>query len=245
MININTARNTVLRLLNKANRGYITPDEFNNFCKLAQLSLFEELFYDYNQFLNRENKRLTNTEYANIPKNLREIIDIFSEYSTTSNFTYNSSDNLWKFSGDDFYRTINISLVNKNTKKSKDVEEVLKRELNVMINSNITSPTTTYPAYVKVGNDYRLYPTVNTDDYYLELLYIRTPKDPKWTYVNVNGNPLYNASDANLQHIELPESMFEKFIVKVMLYCGVSIREADIVQTATNEEMKSQQNQNQ
>lgn len=245
MININTARNTVLRLLNKANRGYIGVDEFNNFCKLAQLALFEELFFDYNQFVNRANRRLTNTEYANLPKHLREIIDIFSAYSTQVNFTYNSSDNVWSFSGDDFYRTINLSLVNKTTNKAKDVEEVLKRELNVMINSNVTAPTTTYPAYVKIGDNYRLYPIVSTDDYYLELLYIRTPKDPKWTYTNVGGNPMYNASATDLQHIELPESMFEKFIVKVLLYCGVSIREADVVQIAGNEEVKTEQKQNQ
>jgi hypothetical protein len=55
------------------------------------------------------------------------------------------------------------------------------------------------------------------------LLYIRTPKAPKWTY-NTLGNPVYNASAGDKQDIELDESMFAPFIMKVMAYCGVSIK---------------------
>lgn len=242
-ININIARNTVLHLLNKNNRGYISPEDFNDFCNLAQLAIFEDLFYKYNKFINQQNRRLTNTEYADIPKNIREQIDYFSSYSTETNFTYDSGTNLWSYIDNDFYRTINLSLVNKNNGKKKDVEEVNKSELNRLINSNMVSPTTTYPAYVKISEDYRLFPTVSTADYYLELFYIRKPKAPKWTYISISGNPQYNASASDLQHLEIDNSLFEEFIVKVMLYCGISIRETDVVQTAGNEEIKTAQKQ--
>lgn len=243
-ININIVRNTVLDLLNKNNRGYIKPEAFNEFCHLAQLAIFEDLFYKYNKFINQQNRRLTNTEYADIPKNIREQIDYFAEYSTEDNFTYDGDANLWSFTGNDFYRTINLSLVNKNTDKKKDVEEVNKSELNRLLNSNMIAPTTTYPAYIKKGEKYQLFPKVDTDDYYLELFYIRLPKSPKWTYTNVNGNPIYNPSAGDLQHIELDNSLFEPFIIKVMEYAGVSIREADVVQIAGNEEVKIEQKKN-
>jgi hypothetical protein len=45
---INEVRNTVLALLNKNNNGYLTPEEFNLLAKQAQLEIFEEYFYDYN-----------------------------------------------------------------------------------------------------------------------------------------------------------------------------------------------------
>lgn len=244
MISINTVRNTVLQLLNKNNRGYITPEEFNNFCKLAQLAIFEDLFYKYNKFVSLQNKRATNSEYANLPKIIQEQIDTFSAYSTIANFTYDSLTNLWTFTGNDFYRSMNVSLVTKANDLKKDVEILNKSELNNMINSNMVAPTTTYPAYIKIGEQYRLFPTVDTDDYYLELFYIRKPKDPKWTYINVSGNPVYNASASDKQDIELSESLFEELVVKVMLYCGVSIREQDVVQVATNEEIKNDQKQN-
>lgn len=245
MISINTVRNIVLQLLNKNNRGYITPEEFNNFCKMAQISVFEELFEDYNKNINKQNRRLTNSEYANIPKNIREMIDVFAEYSTTTNFTYNSITNVWEFTGTDLYRTENISLVTIANKVKKDVEEVSKSEVNNLVNSNMIAPTTTYPAYVKIGQVYRLFPTVDLADYYLELFYIRTPKDPKWTYVNVQGNPIYNPSAADKQDIELHESLLNRLVVKILLYCGISIREDQVIQIANNEDMKNEQKKNQ
>jgi hypothetical protein len=245
MISINEVRNVVLQLLNKNNRGYITPEEFNNYCKMAQLSIFEELFDDYNKNINKQNRRLTNSEYANLPKNIREQIDIFAEYSTESNFTYNTVTNVWSFTGTDFYRTENISLVTKANSVKKDVEEVNKSELNNLLNSNIIAPTTTYPAYVKIGNVYRLFPLVSTLDYYLEMFYIRKPKDPKWTYVNVQGNPIYNPSATDKQDIELHQGLFDRLVVKVLLYCGISIREDQVIQIANNEDMKNEQQKNQ
>jgi len=238
MINVNTARNTVLQLLNKTNRGYIGPEELNNFFNLAQLAIFEDLFFEYNRYINKRNNRLTNDSFADIPKNIRENIDIFSTYA---NLSYNDISDIWSFTGNDFYRTEGLSLVNKNNGKKKNVDEGDKSKLNLSINSNVVAPTTTYPEYIKIGNDYRLFPKVSTTDYDLELLYIRTPKHPKWTYINVSGNPLYNPSASDLQHIELGVNLFESFIVKVMLYAGFSIREQDVVQASSNEKIKSEQ----
>lgn len=238
MINVNTARNTVLQLLNKTNRGYIGADELNNFFNLAQLAIFEDLFFKYNNFINKKNIRLTNESYADIPKNIRESIDVFTEYS---DLAYNSTSNLWSFTGNDFYRTVGLSLVNKNNNKKKNVDEGDKSRLNLSINSNVVAPTVTYPEYIKLGNDYRLFPTVDVNDYKLELLYIRTPKHPKWTYINVGGNPMYNPSAPDLQHIELSADLYEVFIVKVMLYAGFSIREQDVMQASLNEELKTEQ----
>ena len=63
MISINEVRNVVLQLLNKNNRGYITPEEFNNYCKMAQLSIFEELFDDYNKNINKQNQEKNQWKY--------------------------------------------------------------------------------------------------------------------------------------------------------------------------------------
>lgn len=245
MIDINTARNTILHLLNKTNRGYISPEEFNNFCNLAQLAIFEDLFFKYNKFINNQNKRLTNGEYADIPKNIREQIDYFTVFHYLS---YNSSDDLYNHTLKDFYRTISLSLETTSNQKRKDVEEISKSRLNLSINSNVVGPTVTYPEYIKLGDKYRLFPKVSAESYKLQLLYIRTPKFPKWTYININGNPIYNNSASDIQHIELSESLFEAFIVKVMLYAGFSIREQDVVQASVNEEAKMeakvQQNKN-
>ena len=50
MVNINTVYQRVLAIANKEQRGYITPQEFNLFANQAQLDIFEQYFYDLNQF---------------------------------------------------------------------------------------------------------------------------------------------------------------------------------------------------
>tara|TARA_R100001460_G_scaffold12135_1_gene28002 strand:+ start:13714 stop:14676 length:963 start_codon:yes stop_codon:yes gene_type:complete len=76
---INSVRNTVLAILNKNNYGYISPQDFNLFAKQAQIDIFEDYFYQYNYQLNKENKRMSGTGYADITKGYEEVINIFSE----------------------------------------------------------------------------------------------------------------------------------------------------------------------
>jgi len=76
---INSVRNTVLSILNKNNYGYISPADFNLFAKQAQLDIFEDYFYQYNYQINKENKRMSGSGYADITKGYEEVINIFSE----------------------------------------------------------------------------------------------------------------------------------------------------------------------
>jgi len=64
--------------------------EFDAFCHLAQLELFENLFFQYNKWLNNQHRHIANNGFADIPKNIQEQIDNFSEFSTPANFTYNT-----------------------------------------------------------------------------------------------------------------------------------------------------------
>jgi hypothetical protein len=243
MFSINKARNLVLYILEKDNRGFITPAAFDAFADLAQRDLFENLFYRYNKWVNNDTKGFTNTEFGDLAHNLKEQIDVFSTYSTPANFTFNDTTKVWSYTGSDLYRTIGISLVNAQQKKT-DLEEVLKgAELNNLINSKLSAPTTTYPIYTKIGTGFRVYPIVPVG-FTLELLYTRTPKAPKWTYIlDTKGNPLYNAGASDRQDVELDESIFPLFIAKVLSYCGMSISANEITQIANNQEAVIDQKQ--
>ena len=50
-VGINKVYNKVLAIANKEQRGYIVPQEFNLFADLAQMEIFEQYFYDKNQFM--------------------------------------------------------------------------------------------------------------------------------------------------------------------------------------------------
>ena len=238
MISINRVRNTVLYLLNKNNRGAIGVAEFDAFCGLAQADLFENLFYRLNKWTNNQTKKYTNSEYADIVQNIQEQIDVFATYSTPSNFTYNVPNNVYSYTGNDFYRTEGLTLINAAGKR-RDIQEVHKGyELNIASKE----ATVTYPIYTKIGNSYRIYPTL-TSGYTTELFYIRTPKPVKWSYVLVGGNPVFNGGAVDLQDFELAEPLFPLLVAKIMGYCGVSIREQDVAAIADNEEVKTENKQ--
>ena len=67
-----------MAIINKNNYGYISPSDFNLFAKQAQLDLFDEYFFQYNQQINEENARLSGTGYADLKKGYEEVIDTFS-----------------------------------------------------------------------------------------------------------------------------------------------------------------------
>ena len=66
-INVDIVYKTVLSILNKEQRGYMTPDEFNKVATQVQLEIFESYFEDLNQQVRVPQ---TDTEYADRQKNI-------------------------------------------------------------------------------------------------------------------------------------------------------------------------------
>jgi len=79
MINVNTVYQTVLFILNKEQRGYMTPAEFNSLATQVQLEIFDKYFEDLNLFLRQMGNE---SEYANRVKTVEEKISIFEEQKT-------------------------------------------------------------------------------------------------------------------------------------------------------------------
>jgi len=78
-INVNTVYQTVLLILNKEQRGYMTPVEFNKIGTQVQLEVFERYFEDLNQ---QERIPQTDTDYSSRVLNLDEKISIFKTIGT-------------------------------------------------------------------------------------------------------------------------------------------------------------------
>jgi len=76
-VNVDVVYKTVLLILNKEQRGYMTPDEFNRVATQVQLEIFNEYFESINQQIRIQPN---DSEYADRVKNLDEKISIFQEY---------------------------------------------------------------------------------------------------------------------------------------------------------------------
>ena len=227
---IDRVRNTVLTILNKESRGTIPPAEFNRLGSLAQRSIFEDTFYDYNRFVNMQNKRMTNSEYSDIPKNIRERIDLFAE---TSNLTFANGD--FTIDNTDIYRVMQLYF------GSKVIEEVPKSVLNQLNEDIYSQPTLTYPVYVRFGDIFKVYPTEIQSN--VTCFYIREPKTPKWTYTTIGGNPIYNPSAPDFQDFEIHPSEEPKLIQKILGYCGVVTRSQEVIQAAMQETINIEQSE--
>jgi hypothetical protein len=118
-------------------------------------------------------------------------------------------------------------------------EKVSSGMITILNNSPLTNPSLDYPAYVSNGLNVTVYPT--TIDYkgQVQANYFRYPKVPKWTYSTLTGGePSFNQSQPDYQDFELPQEDEYKLIMKILQYCGISIRENDVIAFANNQEQK-------
>lgn len=227
---INSVRATVMSAANKNNFGYITPEDFNLFAKQAQLSIFEDYFYQYNLWIIKQNARQSGSGLADIVRNVENVIDGLSvvgslaNVPTTSNFTIPE----------------NCYFINSLRYGNKEIDKVTADKILYLNSSNLTAPSALYPAYVLNDSLATVYPTTISSG--VSLQYIRYPKDPKWTYTNiVGGEPLFDQSASDYQDFELPLTDEPLLVDKILQFAGLSIREADVNSFGNSEEIKNQQ----
>ena len=236
---INEVRNTVLSILSKDNRGYITPFEFNLYAKQAQLDVFERYIYNYSNAIIKQNARMHGEGYSDIPKKIAEVLDTFY---TIDSLVY--EDPYFELPSDFYF-------IQKLVFNNKEVEKVSHQKILNLLSSNLTMPNVYYPVYTMTDNYDGIAATKNivqvypdTIDSNITLHYLRFPKDPKWTYVTLtNGEPVFDQSQPDYQDFEVPLEDEFKLVQKILQYAGISIREGEVYQFAKVEEREQQQQQ--
>lgn len=230
---INRVRNTLLTILNKENKGTVTPSEMDRLLGLGQRVIFEDNFYDYNTMLNAQNRRQTNSDYSDIPSNIVEKIDLFSVekdmtlLSDVEGEIYKPAE----IDADDLYR-LSFIIVDGNK-----AEKVPKSIADDLVRENYASPTKDFPVFTKFMDEYRIYPKDITK---AKAVYIRKPKQPKWTYNTINGDPIFNPDASDFQDLEIHPSDETKLIVKVLEYMGISIRDQEAYQYAMQKNVQKE-----
>lgn len=119
-----------------------------------------------------------------------------------------------------------------------EIEKVSQKRIFNLTNSNLTTPTTDFPGYVLRGDKNsgnqaaEIYPFGEgtllpfTEKGSVLCQYIRYPKTPKWTYLQVGTSPQFNSSAADYQDFELPKDNFQDLVARILQYGGLTIREA-------------------
>tara|TARA_B110000977_G_C10863075_1_gene410551 strand:+ start:25 stop:750 length:726 start_codon:yes stop_codon:yes gene_type:complete len=226
-IKVNTVYQTVLMILNKEQRGYMTPTEFNKVATQVQLEIFEDYFDDLNKQLRVPQ---ADTDYADRQENIDEKIAIFK---TFGNATYKTEGGLSYFelpTSDvygklvDFYRLGNV-LYN----DEKVVQRLDRREFYYANQSRLTKPSTINPAYLYENQKLFIKPTSIVSKITVD--YVRKPVDVNWV-IRLGSLGQYEYNDLASVDFELHESEQTEVILKILLYAGIIIRDNEIVQTA-------------
>ena len=224
-INVNAVYQTVLMILNKEQRGYMTPPEFNKVATQVQLEIFEKYFDDLNQQLRVPQ---ADTDYADRQENIDEKIAIFKTLgpaTLVANTNYFSLPTIDSY-GDEvvFYRLGNV-LYN----EEKVVQRLDRREFYYANQSKLTKPSVVNPAYLYENQKLFIKPLTIIDK--IKVDYVRKPKDAVWGFAPGSLGQ-YEYQNVLSTDIELHVSEQTEVILKILLYSGIIIRDPQIIQTA-------------
>jgi len=172
-MNVNTVYTTVLSILNKEQRGYLTPDEFNKIATQVQLEEFEKFFEDYNQYLRMPK---TDEEFASRVDHIREEFQVFEKTENASAHAgnvYTQPTTLHRF-GSATYTKAN---------GQPSIEIVSSREYREQVLSPLLQPSMNFPIAKYQENKLTVFPPLTSfSSSDVSFNYIRKPEDVRWGY---------------------------------------------------------------
>lgn len=249
-VSVDTVYQRVLAILNKEQRGYVTPQEFNLFANQAQLDIFEQYFYDINQYGRVPGN---DTEFSDMLNILNEKINLFE---TNVAMTYNASfywetpSNLYRLgtivyanvvTSKSLYPSPNTSV---NTTTLVEAERINYNEFLMINQSPYLQSKNSRPIFVANTSGYKVYGNNG-----VELItgvscnYIKKPTEAAWGYQMVLGEALYNSSTS--VDFELHDSEETELVVKILAFAGLVVKDVQMYQIANGMEMQTVQQEKQ
>ena len=220
-VSVDTVYQRVLAILNKEQRGYVTPQEFNLFANQAQLDIFEQYFYDINQFGRIHGN---DTEYSDMLNLLNEKINIFE---VTAAMTHAGSG-LWTAPAN-LYR-IGTIIYNNN-----EVERINQNEFLYINKSPLTKPSNERPVFIANTTGYKVYGAAPLETG-VTCNYIKRPATVEWAGTLINGSLVNNAG--NSVDFELHPSEETELVYKILELAGIAIKDPSVYQIGN--QMESQ-----
>jgi len=255
-INVDTVYKTVLLILNKEQRGYITPDEFNKTATQVQLDIFEQYFDDLNQQLRVPQ---ADYDYSDRQMNIDEKISFFK---AIGNCTYNSSG-YWQLPtsavgsstfnirytiqpslaiGDAYFYRLGTITYTPLTGYPVELQRLQRNDFYNIDKSPLTRPTKDFPCYLYEGNKLYVKPTdIQTGTGTIEASIIRKPLDVVWGFTS-GGAGQYVWSPTASRSFELEQSEQVNVILRILQYSGIVIRDPQIIQAASAEVAQNEAN---
>ena len=175
-INVDTVYRTVLLVMNKEQRGYLTPEEFNKIGEQAQFEIFNSYFEELNQQLRAPEN---DSEYANRVRGLEEKLEYFKQTPTALTFVGASGPSSQFFLPPQSNTFVSSQSITTTTDQVYALtippQDVKDGTINVFLDGNILTNITDY--------------IISTDGTSIQLTAIPTPGET--LQINVFKNNFY------------------------------------------------------
>ena len=248
-VNVNSVYQTVLYIINKEQRGYITPAEFNSLAARAQSEIFMSYFPDGNQVnrLNQSNKQ-NDTEFFDM---FKDISYKLYPFETTVGFTYDSTTLGWSYFSRDIYKLGEIISTYTGQPQYDSITQLTsKKDYEKITRSNLTAPTKQNPICftTNVNNIIasvtplgslliKVFPNPNV----LNVNCLIAPTPPRWSFsTGPQGQYIYSGGQSI--DFQLVGSEQTNLITNILKNCGIIINDPTIIQTAEQESRAAEAN---
>jgi hypothetical protein len=227
MVSIDTVYQRVLAIVNKEQRGYITPLEFNLLANQAQMEIFEQYFYDLDQFKRRPTDDGTMSDTIELIK--RKLTDFTTvENLINSGKTFPANYRTGKV----FARHNSEWVEAKKVDSFNDIHRISSSHFHQQgLGKN--------PIYCESPNSSEDIIVANATTYPVSLVkveVIRRPKKVEWGYDVVNERAMYNVVRSN--DFELHDSEETNLVLKILELSGIIVNKPGLVQIADQEQIK-------
>lgn len=181
----------------------------------------------------------TTANFVLLGVNVGDIVVNRDTYKSTTVESLVGTDTLML--NDDIFLNLGDSYAVYSASSYSEAEKVSNSKILLLQNSLLTTPSLTYPAYTNINDYLTLYPSTIKGYGAVKADYFRYPKVPKWTYITLaSGDPVFDQSQPDYQDFELPNEDEYKLTMKICQYCGISIRETEVVQYGIAQEQHEQ-----
>ena len=237
-INVNTVYRTVLLLLNKEQRGYMTPAEFNSIANQVQLEIFQQYFSDLNQQLRVPQ---ADVDYADRIASIDEKLAVFKTFGAAVpvaaagnvpvHFTLPTID---AYGSPASVHQLGEIVFTSATGSVVELERLGRTTFYNIQRSPLTKSTLSFPTYLYENN--RIYVSPSSITSGLEVNYVRQPSSVVWGFtVGQLGQYVFN-DDVNFSSdFELMSSEQTTVILKILFYAGLVIEDPTVIQVAAQQ----------
>ena len=234
MINVDTVYQTVQALVNKEQRGYLTPQEFNLFVNQVQQDIYEQYFYDLNAFREkRPEAHLLGDSVSQLMEKIRNPVGVTYAIQNVGSGTALPAGRVGRI----FFRQ---GANNRRTLRLGDPDEIRNLRASRWHVDN-TDDILYFDDGDKLIQVWDVGGNQITTNITCEVV-TGIPQLAFWGYIVVNEKPMYN--NVASRNIDLDATEQSDVVIKVLKLAGISIEAPQVEGVASQEDQMNIQQEN-